>query len=112
MVPWIPLMSPLAALFAAALTVASFAAQAQEPAALEQCHAIADAGGRLACYDRVSGHADRAPDTSPAEATVSTLGHSGGEQPSAAEPPSEGQPSILDAAWRLSANSDRYPISM
>jgi phospholipase A1 len=97
---------------AAALTLASVVAQAQDPAALGQCHAIANAGERLACYDRVSGRADRAPDISPAEATASTPGQAGGEQPVASEPPSESQPSILDAAWRLDADAERYPISM
>jgi phospholipase A1 len=84
--------------------------QAQGPAALEQCHAIADAGERLACYDRISGRADPAPDAGPAVAT--TLAHPGGEPPAASEASREGQPSILDAAWGFSTDADRYPISM
>ncbi|MCU0989824.1 MAG: phospholipase A [Xanthomonadales bacterium] len=103
----------LAAALATVLGLASLAAQAQDPAALEQCHAIADAGERLACYDRVSGRADPAPDAG--LAATPTLAHAGdvqpgGEQTAAAS--GEEQPSILDAAWRLTADSDRYPISM
>ncbi len=101
------------AALAAVLGLASLAAQAQDPAALEQCHAIADAGERLACYDRVSGRADPAPDAG--LAATPTLAHPGDEQPGGeptAAASGEERPSILDAAWRQTADSDRYPISM
>lgn len=97
----------LGALLAVALSLASAAAQAQDPAALEQCHAIQEPGARLTCYDRVSGRAERAPGMAPLEATAATSG-----QPAAAEPSDQAPASILDAAWHLGAYADRYPISL
>lgn len=97
---------------AAALSIVSFAAQAEVPTALQQCHDMQSAAERLACYDQVSGRVDPEPDIS-GEGTISAvMAQAGDEQPPDAEPLSAAEPSILDAAWRLSADSDRYPISM
>jgi phospholipase A1 len=89
------------------LALASAAAQAQGPAALEQCHAIAEPGARLACYDRLSGRPAAAPGPDPVEAIVSMP-----EPPASGVSPDGDPGSILDAAWHLGAYSDRYPISM
>ena len=98
-------------MLACVLFLASAAAQAEEPSALGQCHGIAEAAARLACYDRVSGRPDPIPDLSPeldpVEAIVSSPEYSASGLPAG-----QGHPSILDAAWHLGAYADRYPISM
>ncbi|RPH93978.1 MAG: phospholipase [Lysobacterales bacterium] len=43
---------------------------------------------------------------------TSTPGSPGAEQSAASEPPRADQPSILDAAWGFSEDTNRYPISM
>ena len=78
---------------ALALVAAPFAAQAQNPATLQQCHTLANATERLNCYDRLSGRTDEVAKISVGLAET-------------------GEPSILEAAWRLKPDSDRYPISM
>lgn len=99
-------------LLAAALIVAPFSTQAQDPEAPHQCHDVSEAAERLACYDRLSGRVDKAPGIVPAEAKTAVIDQSADEQPMASRSPREDLPSILDAAWRLSEDSDRYPISM
>lgn len=99
-------------ILAAAPIVCSFPAQAQDPASLKQCHILPDSAERLACYDRVSGHVDQLPDIGPLEGTTAAAGQTADEQAVAAAVSQEELPSILDAAWRLTEDSDRYPISM
>jgi phospholipase A1 len=91
----------LLALPCAVLALSTGPSSAQSPTANE-CHALADAMQRLACYDRATG---RAP--APAEAP----------KPLAAEPATSPAPeassqgaSLLDASWGLTPGSDRYPL--
>jgi len=97
---------------AAALVVIPFSAQAQDPASPQQCHDLSDGAERLACYDRVSGRIAKVPGIVPVQATTAAVDESAGEQPIASTASREDPPSILDAAWRLGEDSDRYPISM
>jgi len=94
----------MASVFAAVLGVNSLAVQAQDPATLQQCHDIQDAAERLACYDRIS---DRT-----AEVQGSPSVDPGNAQTTNGASSSEVQPSILEAAWRLNPESERYSISM
>ena len=71
-----------------------------------------DAAERLTCYDRVSGRVDPEPDISPGVAPTATVEPSGEQQAAASESADAALPSILEAAWRLGEDSDRYPISM
>ncbi len=113
--PWsehLPLRLSSWAALAAALIITSFTAQAQDFDALSQCHNMPDAAERLACYDQVSGRVNPEPDINPEVATATLIGPSSDQQAAASDAPEEALPSILDAAWRLSEDSDRYPISM
>jgi len=96
----------------ASLIVAPLSAQAQDPAKPHQCHDLSDGAQRLACYDRLSGHVAKAPGIDPAEANAAAIGQAVKEQAMASRALREDPPSILDAAWRLSDDADRYPISM
>jgi len=100
------------AILGTALAAASFAARAQDPAALAQCREIANDQERLACYDRVSGRAPAAlfADAPAAKTSASRYTQSGkavGKIPAAGK-----ELSILDAVWALDAASDRYPINL
>lgn len=95
------------AFLALLLALASAAAQARDPASLEDCHGIGEPEARLACYDRVSGRLDPTLGSDPIEAIVTTP-----VQPASGPSSSQNPLSILDAAWHLGAYADRYPISM
>ncbi|MFN7570289.1 MAG: phospholipase A [Betaproteobacteria bacterium] len=84
----------------AALALAT-TAQAQTPTAAD-CHAIADPLQRVACYDRATGRA--APPAQPASAPA--------EPTRAADAPAA-EPrrvSLLDEAWGLGKDADRYAL--
>lgn len=90
----------------AVLMLFSTGVQSQAPATLKQCHDIEEASERLACYDRVSDRADAVifssrfdsgTDATPSESDTSA---------------DVAQSSLLEAAWRLNPESDRYPIGM
>jgi phospholipase A1 len=85
----------LALAFALALGLAGNAAHAQGLEALQACHTLADAAERLACYDRASGR-DNSSEAAPGDIELA----------------SASEPSILEAAWQLNAESDPFPISM
>lgn len=102
----------LTAALTVTLAMVSLAAQAQDPATLQQCHDTLDAAERLACYDRVSGRLASPPAQSPQVVETGPSEMSGEQQPVALDSSAETSPSILDTAWHLGADSDRYPISM
>jgi len=100
------------AVLGAALTAACATAHAQDPAALAQCRDIASDRERLACYDRVSGRAPAAPSIDAPVAKTPAPQQSAGEKALVRAPAAKKELSILDAAWGLDAESDRYTINL
>jgi phospholipase A1 len=90
----------------AALALAT-TAQAQSPAAAD-CHTIADPLQRLACYDRATGRtAPPAASTTAAPAAAPAAPAAGRE---ASAEPAPRRASLLDQAWDLTQDSDRYAL--
>jgi phospholipase A1/A2 len=87
-------------------------ALAQTPAASAgECHGIADAMERLACYDRVSGRVADAPKEAPPATRPAPAG--AGAEPARAERVAAApaaKPSMLDEAWDFDPSSPRYDI--
>lgn len=100
------------AILGATLAAVSFAARAQDPAALAQCREIANDRERLACYDRVNGRPPAAPSADAPAAKASALQRNESGKAVGKAPAARKELSILDAAWSLNADSDRYTINL
>ncbi|MFN9209908.1 MAG: phospholipase A [Betaproteobacteria bacterium] len=94
-------------LFACALLAAIAAPAAAQPTTAGECHAIADATQRLACYDRATGRAEAAPAARPAEPTAALQAAATPSAPPAAPPAS-----LLDESWALTPESERYALKV
>ena len=94
----------MGALAAIAGSVAGIDSALAQPRTLADCHGIAAAADRLACYDTVSGRASAATAATPAAAPADAMARAVAE-----EAPGR-KASILDAAWGFDPSSPRYDI--
>lgn len=92
--------------------VCSFATAAV-PEVLADCHGIADATQRLACYDRLTGRDTR--DTMPPEAAArrtpdASMNEQVAHARSTSPAPAAAKPSMIETAWGFDPDSPRYDI--